>query len=160
MGPKSHSCACAGGGTIGGVILRFAAVAVGLLLFACSHAPSTPQAHVTHGAAQMREAITAAIPEPARRVQLLEHADRYERVLQRYSGDFGEFEHALQRANAVRDTPPAQIRALFAQFEQKRQAARAAVTDLHFEMLARTSAAEWRRIAKAEEEMLRSMGAH
>jgi hypothetical protein len=34
------------------------------------------------------------------------------------------------------------------------------VTDLHFEMLARTSVAEWRRIAKAEDEMLRSMGTH
>jgi hypothetical protein len=76
------------------VILRFAAVTVGLLLFACSHAPSTPQAHLTHGAAQMREAITAAIAEPARRAQLLERADQYELVLQRYSGDFGEFEQA------------------------------------------------------------------
>jgi len=143
------------------VILRFAAVAAAVLLFAaCSHAPSTPQAHVTHGAAQMREAITAAIAEPARRAQLLERADRYERVLQRYAGEFREFEQNLHRINASRDTPPAQIRALFAQFEQKRQAARAEVTDLHFEMLARTSPAEWRHIAKAEEEMLQPMGGH
>jgi len=141
------------------VIPAFAAVAAGLLLFvACSHGPRTAQDHLAHGASQMRATITAAIPEPGRRTELLARADRFEHVLQRYAGEFREFEQGLQRANAARDTPPAQIRALFAQFEQKRQAARAEVTDLHFEMVARTSAAEWRRIAKAEEDMLQAMG--
>jgi hypothetical protein len=136
-----------------------AASAAGLLLlFACSHAPSTPEAQLSQGAAQMRETIIAAIPDPARRAELLARAERFERVLQRYAGDFREFEQDLQRANAARDTPPAQIRGLFGQFEQKRQAARAELTGLHFEMIGRTSAAEWERIAKSEVKMLQTMG--
>jgi hypothetical protein len=142
------------------VIRALASIAAGLLLFAaCSHAPRTAQAQLAQGAVQMRETIAATVAQPARRAELLERADRFERILQRYAGDFGEFEQGLQRANAAYDAGPGQIKALFAQFDEKRRAARAELMGVHFEMLARTSAVEWERIGKAEVEMLQTMGA-
>ena len=91
-----------------------------LVVAACTHQRPTPEARLKQGAAEMRSAITAAVVDPVRRGQLIERADQLERVLAGYVVEYEAFEDKLHQANRSYDTPPAQIKALFTQFEQKR----------------------------------------
>lgn len=139
--------------------LALVSVAVALGVVACTHQQLTPEARLQQGAADMRATITRIVADPAHRDQLLERANSFERVLADYAVEFESFVGKLHQANRNYDTPPEQIKATFAQFEKVRQTSRAQALDLHFQMLALTSADEWKQIAKAEIQMLETIGA-
>jgi len=111
------------------------------------------------GAAQMRSVISEAVTDPVRRDQLLERADRLARDLATYSAEYEAFIDRLHQANRSYDTPPEQIRAMFTRFEKARQASRAQLLELHFQMRSLTSEEERKHIAKAEIRMLETIGA-
>jgi len=139
--------------SIGGVAL------LALALAACSGTPPAPEAMLEKGTAQMRASIQKAVGDPARRGRLLERTDALERALRGYAGDYKSFVDEFRRLNDAYDTPRGQIETLFARFEAKRGAVRDGLLDLHFQMLALTSADEWPHIAKAEIDLLQTIGA-
>jgi len=134
--------------------LTFAAALA--LLIGCASTPPTPQAMIDKGAAEMKSTIQRTVADPGRRGQLVAHADGIAGVLRAHAGDYAAFVGEYQRLNGTYDTPPERIEALFSGFEQRRQANRTKLLDLHFQMIALTSAPEWPPIAKAELEMLQS----
>ena len=134
-------------------------LAAALVAAACSHQRPTPEAMLKQGAAQMRSVIREAVTDSARRDQLLERADRLERDLAAYAAEYEAFIDRLHRANRGYDTPPEQIKAIFTQFEEKRQASRAQLLELHFQIRGLTSEEERKHIARAEIQMLEAIGA-
>lgn len=134
-------------------------LAATLVAVACSHQRPTPEALLKEGAAQMRSVISEAVTDPIRRDQLLERADRLAGDLAAYSADYEAFIDRLHRANRDYDTPPEQIKTIFTQFEEKRQASRAQLLELHFQMRGLTSEEERKHIARAEIQMLEAIGA-
>src|SRR5262245_29567077 len=150
--------------SVPGYLLRlrfplFLSVVAAVVIAACAHKEPTPEARLKQGMAEMRSSISQAIPDPRRRDQLLGHADRFERVLAGYVGEYEAFEDRLHQANAAYDTRPQQIEALFKRFEAMRQATRSQLLDLHFQMLQLTSKEEWEHVAKGEIRMLEVVGA-
>lgn len=134
-------------------------LAAALTATACTHQQPTPEARLKQGVAEMRSAISQAIPDPRRRSQLLDHADRFERVLGGYAREYEVYVNKLHQDNRGYDTTRGQVEALFKQFETMRQATRSQLLDLHFQMLQLTSTEEWEHVAKGEIRMLEAVGA-
>lgn len=107
----------------------------------------------------MRSVISEAVTDPLRRDQLLERANRIERDLASYAVEYEAFINQLHRANRDYDTLPEQIKTIFTQFEEKRQASRAQLLELHLQMRSLTSEEERKHIARAEIQMLKAIGA-
>jgi hypothetical protein len=134
-------------------------LAAALAVAACTHQKQTPEATLKQGVAEMRSSISQAVADPRRRDQLLGHADRFESVLGDYARDYEVYLDKLHQANRGYDTTRGQIEALFEQFEAMRQATRAQMLDLHFQILQLTSREEWEHVAKGEIRMLEVVGA-
>ena len=128
-------------------------------MLACTHQKPTPESRLKQGVGEMRSSISQAVADPRRRNQLLDHADRFERVLGDYAREYEVYVDKLHKANRGYDSTPAQIEALFKQFETMRQATRSQLLDLHFQMLQLTSKDEWEHVAKGEIRMLEVVGA-
>jgi hypothetical protein len=142
------------------VLLQLAPVLAAVLaVAACTHQRPTPEARLKQGMAEMRASISQAIADPRRRSQLLDHADRFERVLGGYTREYEVYVDKLHQANRGYDTTRGQVEALFKQFEAMRQATRSQLLDLHFQMLQLTSMEEWEHVAKGEIRMLEVVGA-
>jgi hypothetical protein len=135
------------------------AALLALALAACSGAPPTPEAMLEKGAAEMRASIHKTVGDLARRNQLLDRTDALERALRGHAGDYKSFVEEFRRLNDAYDTPRGQIETLFARFEARRRAGRDGLLDLHLQMLSLASADEWPHIAKAEIDLLQTIGA-
>ena len=135
-------------------VLLGGALLAGLL--ACG-TPPTNQATLAKGTSELKSAIQREVADPGRRDKLLAHADSLEAVLRSHIADYAKFVDEFRRLNDTYDTSPAQLDALFATYEQKRQDSRARLLELHFQVIRLTSAQEWAPIGKAEVEMLQAL---
>jgi len=139
--------------------MRNLALAAAVLLaglIACASKPETPQVLVTQGSAEMKSVLQRTISDPGRRDKLIANADGLESVLRGHAADYRAFVDEYRKLNDSYDTSAAQVEALFARFERKRQDSRARLLELHFQMIKLTSPQEWPPIAKAEGELLKS----
>ena len=127
-------------------------------LVACAGKPQTVEATLEKGAGEMKSAIQRSVSDPGRRDKLLAHTDSLEAAMRGHAADYAKFVDEFHRLNDAYDTPQEQIDAMFAAFEQKRQASRARLLDLHFQIIQLTSPQEWAPIGKAEVEMLQALG--
>jgi len=126
-------------------------------LIACAGKPATTEATLAKDTSEMKSAIQRVVSDPGRRDKLLAHTDSLEAALRGHAADYAKFVDEFHRLNDAYDTPQEQIDAMFAAFEQKRQASRARLLELHFELIKLTSPQEWGPIGKAEVDMLQAL---
>lgn len=130
-----------------------------MLTTGCSSKPPSADVQLRQDAAELRTVINQQVTDPARRAQLLEHANALEQTVQDFTGESQRFAESLQALNGDYDTPPEKLRELFEQFDNQRIAMQSKVKDLHFQMLALTTPDEWSDIGRAEIRSLETMGA-
>jgi hypothetical protein len=135
----------------------FVAAALLAGVIACASKPQTPEVTLEKGLGEMKSAIQRGVSDPGRRDKLLAHTDSLEAALRGHAADYAKFVDEFHRLNDAYDTPQEQIDAMFAAFEQKRQASRARLLELHFELIKLTSPQEWGPIGKAEVDMLQAL---
>jgi hypothetical protein len=98
----------------------------------------------------LREAVSANVPEEQRKSQMLLIVDQLEAVHLRFSQDTADFIGSYRKLNANYDSPRPAFDQLFSDYNAKRIKARSEALDLHFQLAALATADEWHRIGKAE----------
>ena len=130
--------------TIGGPLL--------LSLAGCGAEPTREQTIRQHSQ-ELREAVSARVPDGQRRTELLQVVDGVEALQLRFTHETTEFMEAYRKLNEDYDATRPAFERLFSDYSAKRVIARNEALDLHFKLAAHTTAAEWEAIAKAEADL-------
>jgi hypothetical protein len=135
-----------------------AVLAASLLMLACASAPVTPEQKIHDQADAMRTAVTKSVTEPARRQELLGLVNELEQVLKEQNLDLTQLAHQLQALNADYDAPREHFDAALHEFDQRVAARFERVQTLHFAMVKKTSAGEWKELVEFEHAALGAAG--
>ena len=118
-----------------------------------------PQADVVGGKLKaVREEILRVVPDARRQAQLRRAVDRMERELHDFDQAISALSTASRALNADPDASRAQFQGLVDRFESRSRPIRERVTRAHFDLLALTTADEWKSIARHERDALEAAG--
>jgi predicted nucleic acid-binding Zn-ribbon protein len=129
--------------------------AVLLLSAACAsrhHLP--PQADLRAQIEAMREAVAEKVPDAQRAARLEKAIDGYEMQLLSFGTALDAFRAKVQMLNSRHDATRPEFDTLVNGFDRERIAVRTRLLELHQEMIAATTDAEWKELAKRERDVL------
>lgn len=102
----------------------------------------------------VRDEVERVVADAGRREKALAAVHRFEAELKTFSVTVATFQQSLHVLNADPDATRAQFNDLIGPFEAERKVTRARLVQIHAELLAATTAEEWRSIAKREAEIV------
>ena len=114
--------------------------------------PSTGETVARYGQ-DLRDAVTASVPDETRRTKLLDIVDQVEALQNHFSQETRDFVTSYRKLNVDYDAERPAFDQLFADYNTKRVNARTQALALHFRMASLASDGEWRAIAKAESKL-------
>lgn len=132
-------------------------VAVVLILGGCASKPTDPQEEIKNNIQAMRDAIVDVVADKNRRANLLVLTASLETMLSGYNQTYTEFSVEFGKLNRDYDTPRKTLEELLESFRMTRESAMNEAASLHFEMVAQTSADEWKKIVKKELEAIKTI---
>jgi len=124
--------------------------ALGLVLSGCGGAKPSPDARSQEYLHEMREAVSRNVAEKDRRDRMLALVDQMAALARRFNGDVAGFVDRYRGLNGNYDAPRAAYDRLFGEFDAEVKKSRDRFLDLHFQLSALSTAAEWNRIVKYE----------
>ena len=142
-------------------ILAGSSVACALLLAAtsaCHGAPPAPEKVIASNIADLHATIAKEVADPEKVKLLDQQVDRLSGLLLELSASTRSFAHDMRLANSRFDSTAAELQQVFDRFEADRLRIRNEVVDVHFAMLAQTSASEWERLNRHEREAIKAAG--
>ena len=129
-----------------------------LMMSACSTGqPLTSQQALEQNFQVLRDAATKTVTDKERLTVLLKVSRTLEKTVSEYNHSYVEFAKALQTLNRNYDTPRAQQESLLSEFRSTRELTMKKVINSHFEMIALTTKAEWKKIVKYETRAFETM---
>jgi len=145
---------------------RFAAGASMVLVFvlvlctsACGGTKPTKAEQVERYGQELRERIAATVTDPRRRDEALQVVDQMQALQQRFNRETSAFVDNYRKLNADYETTRPTLDQLFADYSNRRVAARNEALELHFRLAALSTATEWDAIGKAEAKLYKKVSA-
>jgi len=135
--------------------VRAAVLAAALLVAACSHEPKDALKPAEGVLDELRAAVAREVKDPDRAKQALALVDEMEQLTITANGDYKDHEARLRALNANYDATPEEFRALFRDFNARRDKREAQTLDIHRRVKALLTPQEWQELAKLREEALR-----
>ena len=123
----------------------------------CASKPTDPQEEIKNNVQAMRDAIVDVVADKKRRTNLLVLTTSLETMLSKYNQAYTEFAVEFGKLNRDYDTPRKTLEDLLSSFSRTRESTMNEVAKLHFDMVAQTSADEWKKIVKKELEAIKSV---
>jgi hypothetical protein len=116
----------------------------------CGRAKPTRGEVIERYTQELREAVSAHVPEEERKARMLLIVDRLEALNVRFDQETADFIASYRKLNADYDAARPALEQLFSDYSAKRVQARSEALDLHFQLASLATAAEWDPIVKAE----------
>jgi hypothetical protein len=132
--------------------------AVMLCTAGCGAGPTKSQAVERYGQ-ELRDTVSTAVTDEQRRAQLLRIVDQMQAVQLRFSHETTEFIDSYRKLNADYQSTRPMFDQLFSDYSGKRVKARDEALDLHFQLAALATPAEWDGIGKAEAKLYKKVTA-
>lgn len=133
-------------------------VALTFLLQACSSTPPlTPQQQLKENFQVFRDAAIKNVTEKDRLLLVLKVSQTLEKTLSDYNKAYALFAKTLGELNRNYDTPRAEQEALLSNFRNTRESIMKKVIKIHFEIVALTTQAEWKKMVKYETQAFETM---
>jgi uncharacterized lipoprotein YajG len=126
-----------------------------LLVAACSHEPKEALKPAEGVLDELRAAVTREVKDPNRAKQAAALVDEMEQLTIRANADYRDHEAKLRALNANYDATPDEFRALFGDFNARRDKRQAQALELNRRGKALLTLQEWQELAKLREEALR-----
>jgi hypothetical protein len=126
--------------------------AVGLVVSGCRGTKPSPEVKSQEYLHKMREAVFRNVAEKDRRDRMLALVDQMEALERGVNDNAAVFVKKYRELNGNYDAPRAAYDSLFGEFDADVKQARDRFFDLHFRLSALSTAQEWNRIVKYEEE--------
>jgi hypothetical protein len=133
--------------------------AVTLSVPGCSRTKPTRGEVIERYSQELREAVSASVPEERRKAQMLLLVDRLEALNVRFDQETADFIASYRKLNADYDAVRPAFDQLFADYSAKRVQARGEGLDLHFQLASLATADEWDSIVKAEAKLYEEVNA-
>lgn len=131
------------------------ALLVGLLLCAgCAHHPLPPKEVLEANLEVMEEAVSAKVSDPRRAARLNKTIGDLGQQLLSFQEVEDRFRSDFIALNARPNVSRQELEARIAQFDSQRVAIRARVFELHTELIAATTAEEWKALFPRERALL------
>jgi len=127
---------------------------VTLLCAACANHRLPPKELVEADIEAMQEAVAAKIPDAQRAARLNMSISQLRQQLLTFQAERDRFQFDLLELNGRPDATRPQLEARIEQFDEQRVATRARVFELHSEMLAASTAEEWKALFPYERAVL------
>lgn len=125
-------------------------IIITLVLSGCASKPTDPQDVLKDNMQVMRNAVSDVVKDVQRRNNLLALTKTLETTLLAYNQAYTDFAIEFGKQNRKYNTPRAKLETLLTSFRNTRETAMSEVVKLHFDMVAQTTADEWKRIVKHE----------
>jgi hypothetical protein len=132
-------------------------MAIVFFLGGCASKPTDPQVTIKDNVQVMRDAIIKVVADNDRKQKLLVLSSSLESTLLSYNQAYSEFAKEFGKLNRIYNTPRKKLEDLLSSFSQTRESAMNKVAKIHFDMVAQTSADEWKKIVKKELEAIKSV---
>lgn len=130
-------------------------LAAALMCSACaSHHQLPPQAQLKAEIEAMRKAVAETVPDAQRAARLDKAINGYETELLAFEKQVDTFRSKVEALNSRPDATRAEFDTLVGGSDQQRIATRTRLVELHAEMIAATTAEEWKGLAKYERAVL------
>jgi hypothetical protein len=120
------------------------------VLSGCGGAEPTRDQAIRQYSQELREAVATRVPDEQRKARLLQVVDHVEALQLRFTHETTHFIDGYRKLNADYDAARPAFEHLFSDYSARRITARNEALDLHFQLAALTTAAEWEAIGKAE----------
>ena len=136
----------------------FAIITAAFIIQGCSsNTPLTPEQQLQENLQTFRDAATKTITDKDRLQLILKISRTLEKTLLDYNQSYAKFAREIAALNRQYDTPRAEQQVLLDQFRNTREQTMRRVADIHFEMAALTTEAEWKKMVKHELKAFESM---
>jgi len=132
-------------------------VMVSLLSLGCASKPADPKEQIVSNMQVMQSAINDNVEDLDRKQNLLLLTKSLEQTLLEYNQSFVDFAVEFGKLNRDYATPREKLQELQASFRTVRASVINKVVDIHYQMVAQTTEAEWKKIVKKEIEALESV---
>ena len=116
----------------------------------CSRTKPTRSETIDRYSQELREVVSADVPDERRKAQMLAVVDQLEALHRRFSAETLSFIERFHTMNADYDAPRPAFDQLFSDYKAQRIKARSEGLDLHFQLASLATADEWGAIRKAE----------
>ena len=123
---------------------------VSIVFSGCASKPSDPQEDIKNSMQVMRSAVIETVKDEERQQKLIILTQSLETTLAEYNLAYSSFASEFGKLNRIYDTPREKLEKLLESFRRTRKDAMNQAMDIHFKMVAQTSADEWRHIVKQE----------
>jgi major membrane immunogen (membrane-anchored lipoprotein) len=133
-------------------VVRAAVLAAALLVAACSHGPKETLKPAEGVLEELRAAVAREVKDPDRAKRAAALVDEMEQLTIRANADYKDHEARLRALNANYDATPEDFRALFRDFNDRRDKRQAQTLDLNRRAKALLTMQEWQELAKLREE--------
>jgi hypothetical protein len=121
-----------------------------LAVSGCNRTKPTRSETIDRYSQELREVVSADVPDERRKAQMLAVVDQLEALHRRFSAETLSFIERFHTMNADYDATRPAFDQLFSDYKAKRIKARSEGLDLHFQLASLATADEWGAIGKAE----------
>ena len=131
--------------------LYAAVITAAFLIQGCSsNPPLTPEQQLQQNVQTLRDAATKTITDKKRLKLVLKISRTLEKTLLDYNRSYAQFARDIASLNREYGTPRSEQQALLDSFGRNREMIMRRVVDIHFELVALTTEAEWKKMVKYE----------
>ena len=135
---------------LGFALLALLVCALTITAPGCGRTKPTRGQAVERYSQELREAVSANVPDERRKTQMLLIVDQVEALNARFGHETADFIASYRKLNADYEATRPAFDRLFADYSAKRVQARSEAFDLHFRLASLATADEWDSIGKAE----------
>ena len=128
-----------------------------IIISGCASDPVDPQQEIKNNMQVMRSAVIDNVKDEERQKKLIILNQSLETTLAEYNRAYSSFASEFGKLNRTYDTPREKLEKLLESFRRTRKDAMTEVMDIHFKMVAQTSADEWSHIVKQELKAIESV---
>ena len=125
-----------------------------VLMQGCATPQPSPTEQIADRVVALHDAVTVYVPDARRKQRLHPAIDSFDDEFKTFGATTVAFYDLLRALNAQPDASRGQFSDLTARYEAEREAHRERVTQIHYHLIALTTAEEWRSLARHEAALL------